>query len=218
MIIFVSVSLSCLISALCLLNSCHLCLQQNTKVSHIIAWLLYIVFLRYLANIICRNINAISWHFQSNLTLSEELFYISWAGATERWKPSYLLEDTDKSVITLYLLGQPVFICNDVPVVCVRSDWCKCHTHSLFMRIKIMSVQDYKWVTQDIWQYQDTSKALLSSWHWTFLVQEWNSEFGSNTTEKFEISRGEAKWDFKFLCGVWKPNSKFHSPQKRVCN
>ena len=27
---------------------------------------------------------------------------------------------------------------------------------------------------------------------------EWNLEFGSNTTEKFEISRGEAEWDFKF--------------------
>ena len=40
-----------------------------------------------------------------------------------------------------------------------------------------------------------------------FLVQtrfcrEWNLEFGSNTTEKFEISRGEAEWDFKFFCGV----------------
>ena len=44
-------------------------------------------------------------------------------------------------------------------------------------------------------------------------------EFGiwlSNTTEKFEISLGFASWNFKFFCGVWKPNSKFHCPQKDV--
>ena len=46
---------------------------------------------------------------------------------------------------------------------------------------------------------------------------EWNLEFGSNTTEKFEISRGAASWYFKLFCGVWKPSSKFHS-QKRVCD
>ena len=50
----------------------------------------------------------------------------------------------------------------------------------------------------------------------TSFCGEWNLEFGSNTTEKFEISRGEAEWNFKFFCGVWKPNSKFHSPQKDV--
>ena len=35
-------------------------------------------------------------------------------------------------------------------------------------------------------------------------------EFGSNTTEKFKISRGATEWDFKFFCGVWKP--KFQIP------
>ena len=54
---------------------------------------------------------------------------------------------------------------------------------------------------------------------WIFLVQTrfCGVEFGPNTTEKIEISRGKAEWDFKIFCGVWKPNSKFHSPQKRVC-
>ena len=61
----------------------------------------------------------------------------------------------------------------------------------------------------------------LKTFFWQILVKtsfcgEWNLEFGSNTTDKFEISRGEAEWNFKFFCGVWKPNSKFHSPQKDV--
>ena len=66
------------------------------------------------------------------------------------------------------------------------------------------------------------SSGIQTDWP-KFLVQtrfcgEWNLEFGSNTTDKFEISWGEAEWDLKFFCGVWKPNSKFNSHQKRVCD
>ena len=32
--------------------------------------------------------------------------------------------------------------------------------------------------------------------------------FLSIAKTSFEISRGEAEWNFKFFCGVWKPNSK----------
>ena len=37
-------------------------------------------------------------------------------------------------------------------------------------------------------------------------AERWDLEFGSNTTEKFQIFQ----WVLKFFRGVWKPNSKSH--------
>ena len=86
-----------------------------------------------------------------------------------------------------------------------RSDWCRCHTHSLFMGGKIMSIHHHMWVTQrgsDGWHcHQDISKA-LPLWHPNLWSQQYAPSWCPLLDPK-QILLLWSGWSLKiFLCAL----------------
>ena len=121
-----------------------------------------------------RNIWKISWYFKSNIGNiwsddQNNVVYLQLLSPRTQISHKLSFSISGGSLFLSVMMPGPLGWTG-------RSDWCRCHTHSLFMGGKIMSIHHHMWVTQrgsdSRHCHQDISKA-LPLWHHNLWSQQY---------------------------------------------